>query len=263
MDHPWQPPAWPAVLFSGHPAFAPLGPWLARLGGFPTLADWGRLPTVFTRSGQPLTCVDPASLSRYYEAEIHELGRIATRSLNWHDCFNALVWHAYPHAKAALNALHYRLLPTGGNGTRGPVRDAATLFDECGLILPYCDEALHRALCDHDWPTLFQARRDAWGRQVEALVFGHATYENLLAPFVGLTGKCWPVAVPSAFFDWPLAERLAWLDRHLADAIDAGELRTPRQLPPLPYLGVPGWWPAQDDAFYADTGYFRPRRGTR
>ncbi|WP_169307193.1 DUF3025 domain-containing protein [Chitiniphilus eburneus] len=263
MDHPWQPPAWPAVLFSGHPAFAALGPWLDRLGGFPDLTDWQRLAPVFTRSGHALTCVDPASLTRYYEAEIHELGRIATRPLNWHDCFNALVWHAYPRTKAALNVLHHRLLPMTGNGQRGPVRDAATLFDECGLILPYCDEALAGALRDHDWRTLFVTRRAAWGTQIEAQVFGHATFENLLAPFVGLTGKCWPIAVAPAYFDWPLPQRMAWLDACLAAAIDADMLQSPRQLPPLPYLGIPGWWPTQDDAFYADAGYFRPRRKHR
>ncbi|HBZ06685.1 MAG TPA: DUF3025 domain-containing protein, partial [Massilia sp.] len=29
---------------------------------------------------------------------------------------------------------------------------------------------------------------------------------------------------------------------------------------PLPVLGVPGWWPEQDAAFYADTSVFRPKR---
>jgi hypothetical protein len=29
---------------------------------------------------------------------------------------------------------------------------------------------------------------------------------------------------------------------------------------PLPVLGVPGWWPDQDDAFYLDHTVFRPKR---
>ena len=31
---------------------------------------------------------------------------------------------------------------------------------------------------------------------------------------------------------------------------------------PLPVLGVPGWWPNQDQTFYQDLTVFRPRRGT-
>jgi hypothetical protein len=29
---------------------------------------------------------------------------------------------------------------------------------------------------------------------------------------------------------------------------------------PLPVLGVPQWWPGQDDDFYADVTVFRPPR---
>ncbi|UXY16768.1 DUF3025 domain-containing protein [Chitiniphilus purpureus] len=248
-------------MFSRHPAFAALAPLLAHLGGFPrTSADWARLPPVQVRSGHRIVCVPPAATDGHYEAQIHETGRLPTRPLNWHDCFNALVWHRYPRIKAALNALHYRLLPHPGDAGRGPVRDAATLLDECGLIVPYCDATLHAALLQHDWSGLFVAQRAAWGVRIEAQVLGHATFEHLLAPFVGLTGKCWPVAVAPEYFGWPLQARLAWLDDTLAQAIDAGALQSPRQLPPLPYLGIPGWWPQQDTTFYADTGYFRPAR---
>ncbi|WP_148714821.1 DUF3025 domain-containing protein [Chitinolyticbacter meiyuanensis] len=248
---------WPDAL--AHPAFALLAPLTAQLPRVPALADWQRLPPVHTQSGLPLQCVDPSSLSRYYEAEIYELGRIATRD-DWHDCFNALVWHSYPRSKAALNALHYRLLPDTGQGPRGPVRDAATLFDECGLIVPYSDPALLELLVGHEWSTLFVDRRDDWGRHIDALVFGHATFENLLAPFTGLTGKCWPVQVEPAFFALPLAARMAQLDSQVCTSLSAGWLTTPRQLPPLPYLGIPGWWPQQDASFYANHSYFRSRR---
>ncbi|WP_255991325.1 DUF3025 domain-containing protein [Chitinolyticbacter albus] len=247
---------WPDAI--QHPAFALLAPLLQQLPTVPRLADWARLPPVHTQSGHVLRCVDPETLDRYYEAEIFELGRVATRD-NWHDCFNALVWHSYPRTKAALNALHYLQLPAATQGPRGPVRDAATLFDECGLILPYSNPELLALLIEHEWDALFNRQRATWGRQIDALVFGHATFENLLAPFVGLTGKCWPIRVTPGFFRLPLTERLALLDGELAMLIDAGELRTPRQLPPLPYLGIPGWWPEQDAHFYDDAGYFRPR----
>ena len=34
---------------------------------------------------------------------------------------------------------------------------------------------------------------------------------------------------------------------------------SPRLLLPLPVLGIPGWWPANENpGFYADTAVFRP-----
>ncbi|GHD56634.1 DUF3025 domain-containing protein [Jeongeupia chitinilytica] len=248
---------WPA--FAQHPAYAPIRPVLARFDRLPDWTDWQTLgPPASNRLGLPLSFVDPDSLTQYYELEIHAAGRIATRH-NWHDCFNAAVWHTFPQAKVALNALHQRHTR---DGARGPVRDAATLFDECGLIVACSEPALTDALIHHDWSTLFRHRREAWGRHIEALCFGHANYEYLLAPFRGLTGKCRLVAVDDAHFALPLTERIAALDAYLASELDADRLLRPKQLPPLPFLGIPGWWPDQDEAFYADTGYFRPKRTT-
>ncbi|WP_084090486.1 DUF3025 domain-containing protein [Andreprevotia lacus] len=254
------PPDWPLDYFSGHPAYAPMLPLLLQLERFPALTDWARLqPAPRTQRGLPLQCVDSDSLTHYYEVEIAELGRIATRP-NWHDTFNALVWHTFPRAKAALNALHLREMAASAGKARGTVRDAATLFDECGLIVASCDPALLALQREHQWQALFVEHRADWGLRIEAISFGHANYEALLQPFKGLTGKSWQLAVPADYFALPQADRLAWLDGEIARQLDAGMLTTPRQLPPLPYLGVPGWWPEQDDAFYADQQYFRPRR---
>ncbi|MDR3426302.1 MULTISPECIES: DUF3025 domain-containing protein [Silvimonas] len=255
MSQPWPHPQF------AHPAFATLRAWLEGFAAFPDHSSWARIPDrPRAQSGAIIQFVDPDSLTRYYEAEIHELGRVATRLDDWHDCFNAMIWLTFSRTKAALNALHYRHLPQGGKGQRGPIRDAATLFDECGLIVPYCDAALLDALRGHDWHQLFVQRRADWGQTIEAVCFGHANYEALLEPFTGLTGKCWPVPVSAEYFRWPQAQKLAWLDDYLAAQINADQLQTPRQLPPLPYLGVPGWWPEQDASFYANTKYFRPLR---
>ncbi|BCL74744.1 hypothetical protein JHS3_04800 [Jeongeupia sp. HS-3] len=248
---------WPAAHFATHPGYAPIRSLLERINRLPDWQDWQLLGSPATnRLGLPLQFVDPDSLTQYYETEIHALGRIATRH-NWHDCFNAAVWHTFPKAKVALNALHQRHTHTG---PRGPVRDAATLLDECGLIVACSDPILTNALVDHDWATLFQTCRDDWGKRIEALCFGHANYEYLLSPFTGLTGKCWLVPVSDDHFALPLFDRIAVLDAHIAAELDADRLLRPRQLPPLPFLGIPGWWAEQDDAFYADSGYFRPKR---
>ncbi|GGP20409.1 DUF3025 domain-containing protein [Silvimonas iriomotensis] len=235
--------------------------WLSGFAQFPDHPAWAALPDrPATRSGQQVSFVPSESLTDYYETEIHLRGRVATRSENWHDLFNALIWLRFPRTKAALNALHYRQMGQSAKGQRGPVRDAATLFDECGLIVPYCNPALIDLLRQHQWRDLFVTHRAQWQHEIAAVCFGHANLEALLDPFPGLTGKCWPVEVTPDWFSLPDAARWAWLDEHLARGLDADELQTPRQLPPLPYLGVPGWWPQQDDAFYADTGYFRPAR---
>ena len=51
----------------------------------------------------------------------------------------------------------------------------------------------------------------------------------------------------------------AW-DRWLAARLTADDLAT-KPFTPLPVLGVPGWWPAnQAPAFYDDVHVFRPMR---
>jgi hypothetical protein len=47
-------------------------------------------------------------------------------------------------------------------------------------------------------------------------------------------------------------------DRALADSLQP-EVLTTQSLIPLPVLGVPGWWPENEDAdFYDDPTVFRP-----
>lgn len=250
---------WPIEFFSSQAPFAPILPFLQQFKHFPAWHDWDALGHIASnRHGLPIRFVDPDTLSEYYEIAIDRYGHVSTRSDNWHDCFNALIWCAFPQSKAAITALHMRHFKP--DHPRGPARDAATLFDECGLILPYCDDELLQLLTDHQWQTLFQTRRADWGLKIGAISFGHANYENLLQPFMGLTGKCWPVKVSADYFKLPLAEQCAYLDQQLTHFLDSDQLQTPRQLPPLPYLGIPQWWGQQDDLFYANTDYFRPRR---
>jgi hypothetical protein len=53
--------------------------------------------------------------------------------------------------------------------------------------------------------------------------------------------------------------RAGELERQRAAELAAGELAT-ASFTPLQVLGVPGWWPGQDAAFYLDTSVFRPKR---
>ena len=103
-----------------------------------------------------------------------------------------------------------------------------------------------------DWQGLFVQQRQQWA-QVRIDVFGHALFEKALSPYVGMTGHALLIET---------TDRTAGddLDVVAADAV-LGSITQPRDLSPLPVLGVPGWWDAnRNAAFYANTAYFRPGR---
>lgn len=185
-----------------------------------------------------------------YEQFIFVSGQCPVRP-GLHDFFNGLVWHAYPRTKAALNALQAQQIARDGVGTRrGPVRDAITVFDENGALLA-APAPLWQALRERAWRRLFVELRPLW-REARLVVFGHALLEQLARPRKGLTAHVWcdPGALESgALVDADLAARCS------AQAL-AGKPFTP-----LPVLGVPGWWPENENfSFYDDSLVFRPRK---
>jgi hypothetical protein len=190
-----------------------------------------------------------------YEAHIAATGRVPTRD-NRHDFFNGLVWLTSPQLKRQLNRLQAAHLSTAGIGpTRGAARDTLTLFDENAAWLqgpPALTEALRR----RDWPALFVHQRAAWAG-ARLRLFGHALLDKLCRPRKAITAHVW--LVPGAP-DGGFGEAEAWLAGHLTDRSDDGGAG--RVHHPLPVLGVPGWWAANDDpAFYDDRAVFRPAPG--
>jgi Protein of unknown function (DUF3025) len=125
----------------------------------------------------------------------------------------------------------------GVGATRGALRDALTLFDENGALWIDAPGPLAQALAAHDWHALFVTHRALW--QLHRFeVFGHALLEQLAtAPRKGLTAHVL------------LADPLTLTPAQWAS----------KPFLPLPVLGVPGWWPANEDpAFYEDKQVFRP-----
>jgi hypothetical protein len=188
-----------------------------------------------------------------YEQFIFDTGQVPTRE-GLHDFFNGLCWMRFPTTKRLLNRLQAAEIQKAGVGqVRGPVRDAITLFDENAVLLQAPD-ALWDALIAREWTRLFVELRPLWA-QARLVLFGHALLEKLVAPYKSITGHVYREPVPLALGDDPAA----W-DAWLADRLTATELAT-KPFTPLPVLGVPGWWPANEDpAFYADAGVFRPQR---
>lgn len=273
-----QTPEWNRAALLQSPLFAPLHPILADLeaGGFPTLQDCNALLTsrpllITVQSGSPLRFVaqecGKLPFEAQYEPRCYLKGEVQMRAHNWHDLLNALVWLTFPKTKSILNARHYDALieeRASAIPRRGAVRDVNTLLDESGVIVVYADADLAELLRNFKWKELFWQRREQVRAGMGFYLFGHGLYEKALQPYVGMTGQGLLLAVEPAFFSWPLAQQLAYLDSLLADYLAAPEhCRSTRDLSPVPLLGVPGW--AADNncaAYYDNTAYFRPgRRG--
>lgn len=185
-----------------------------------------------------------------YEAFIASRGLCPVRE-GVHDFFNGLAWLGFPRTKAHLNGLHVQQIAQASRPqVRGAARDALTLFDENAALLS-APEALWQALRRKDWALLFGGMRALWA-QCELTLFGHALLEKLLQPRKAITAHVYQV--PESVRG--LAALDAWLQQHLSAPALA---RKP--FAHLPVLGVPGWWPANEDPrFYADPAVFREPR---
>jgi len=223
-----------------HPAFDSVRDWFGRLKDFSLgelndLADERRLQT---ESGKAVRFVPPAAADPYYEVHLYETGQVQTRPESRHDLFNALAWLAFPKTKARINAMHAAEIPKEG-GKRGRVRDMLTIFDEGGAIVAGGAEveALVRGA---RWTELFVQRH----RDFRVVVLGHAVLEQALQPRLGLTCKV-VFADPARDLDVQAAAQLP-------------QFSSPRDLPPVPILGYPGWFPGNGHAaFYEDERHFR------
>jgi hypothetical protein len=238
-----RPDLWGGVQCPGRPALAAA---LAAAG-------------VSNQAGQPLCLVPPAPDGPEYEERIGTTGEVETRDGNWHDACNALAWLAFPRSKAALNAAHRAArLP----GERGPRRDALTHLDECGIIVLAEDEALLDLVRGFRWRELFWQRRAAVETRMRFLVLGHATADQLRAPFRGLTAKAVLYLVPPGLAALAPQSLFEEGDLRLADHLRCGFPARPRDLHPLPLLGIPGLVVANGDpAYYEDAFQFRTGRG--
>jgi hypothetical protein len=187
-----------------------------------------------------------------YEDFIFKTAQVPTRD-GLHDFFNGLCWQRFPLAKRRLNLLQAAEIESQGiRATRGPVRDALTLFDE-NVVLMHAPDDVWAALQARDWLKLFVELREQW-QQVHLVLFGHALLEKLVTPYKSITGHVY--RVDSHVNPHDEAALDAWLVQDLQPA----KLAT-KPYEPLPVLGVPGWWEANAErVFYEDVNVFRPKR---
>ncbi|QTN24152.1 DUF3025 domain-containing protein [Rhizobacter sp. AJA081-3] len=233
----WRAIDWRAPWLAPYAALA--GPVMKRLDRGDSVAE------ALSLGSGPVRFVPQAELTEdeAYEAFIRRTGRVPTRD-NLHDLFNGLVWLRFPALKQRLNELHAAQIAAEGiSPARGPLRDALTLFDENGAWWQAPAELVH-ALQRRDWHALFVTHRALWSQPRLTLV-GHALLEKLVQPRTAITAHLWvssgDVGEPSGITaaSWSVKPFL-----------------------PLPVLGVPTWWPANENpGFYDDAGVFRPARG--
>ena len=212
-----------------------------------------------------------------YEQFIGSTGNIPTRD-NLHDLFNGSIWLTFPKTKAMLNYYHMlEIAKQDSSESRGRVRDTITVFDENGAILVTADPSIGEALINFDWqaslvtprtrfdnPIFGNKKQPNSDAKVAVYIFGHALLEQLIEPRKALCAHSVVINVEQDFFTLTLSERMNYLDNKLANVMNkllSQDNITPRQLAPLPILGVPHFWSENaDPSFYKDAYVFRSGR---
>ena len=170
---------------------------------------------------------------------------------------------------------YYHMLEIAKQGIserRGRVRDTITVFDENGAVLVTSDANIGEALVSFNWQASLVKPRAKWDNptqpdnsaQAAVYIFGHALLEQLVHPRKPLCAHSIVIHVAQEFFTLSLAERMSHLDDKVAEYMDtllSNDDVKPRQLAPLPILGVPHFWAENADTdFYEDSYVFRSGR---
>ena len=252
-----------------HPAFAPYQDEIAALAlahHFPSLRAMSaladqrglvnarNLPLCFTAPERHLSARD-------YEHHILQTGCIPTRTGNWHDVMNALVWLRFPQFKAALNAAHGVAMTTETGTLRGRRRDALTVLDESGVWVLADDSILLDALRQRQWRALFWEQREAVFAHTQFVVIGHALLEKMLQPYPAITGKCLLLPSKDLALNQSGDYQIGLNQAQALARVALSDISAPAQLAPLPVLGIPGWDSGNAHAAYYDNqAIFRPAR---
>ena len=294
--------------FAERPLCRTVAHWAPRFAGCAAWPDAARLNHLADETGLRNAAGRPVRFEpqhapcgqRQYEGQILETGVVPTRPDNWHDFFNALIWLTFPKTKAALNAVQCRELEGASKGQRSPASDAATLYDESGLLLIARDDALARLLRAKRWKAAFWELRAAWA-EARFYVIGHAVLEKAVGTPAGIEDACnehgpsgsspkanigaadvkpapaggrrqkasgpYPGMTGKCLFlqvdALPEAEAAPpeWLDAQVAQTWLNGAIGRPADLFVMPVLGVPGLCAENAEAaFYDNTEVFRPPR---
>jgi hypothetical protein len=247
-------------------------PWLAHLrekGQFVSQQSHENSPLYEALNlylNSPVRFVSQSSLPGgvAYEQFIFHTQQCPTRN-SLHDFFNALYWDKFPLTKARLNQLQTdQISQLGSVKKRGAVRDALTVFDENGAFFIAPPE-LWDALIAMDWRRLFVTMRPLW-QHARLIPFGHALLEKLVQPRKPITAHVYLANFTTKNIAIEAINTTATsyfyytLDTLMASDLSAEKFAT-KPFAPLPILGIPNWWAANENPqFYDDETVFRQRR---
>ncbi|MCW8936168.1 MAG: DUF3025 domain-containing protein [Gammaproteobacteria bacterium] len=192
-----------------------------------------------------------------YEPRVYLKGELQTRTQNWHDFFNAIIWLKFPKTKKMLNTLHFTQAKQRKKGSnRSTLENRITQFDECGAIIITNNKKLLDLIKNHQWKELFIKNKKEFEENIKCVIFGHAIFEKSLNPYIGMTCHCLLLESHELLEDIK-NEDFSNIDEKIMDIWKNKISKSPLKLNALPVLGIPGYWPEQNASFYENTEYFR------
>lgn len=252
---------WDTAVFNTSPILRELSNltrYFADFSNWPSLDDY---KNIFARNKIgiiPVTqSVSIDSFEDQYEPRVYLKKELQTRTENWHDFFNALVWLSFPNTKKTLNSLHFDTASNRKPGTnRSTLENRITQFDECGAIIISSNNKLLELIRNHQWQKLFLEHKDAFTDDIKCVIFGHAIFEKALTPYIGMTCHCILVE-DSKLLEEAKEANFTGLDLYLSELWQSEISANPQRFNALPVLGIPGYWPDQSIEFYNNKDYFR------
>lgn len=197
------------------------------------------------------------SFEELYEPRVFLKKELQTRTKNWHDFFNAMIWLNFPETKTVLNELHFKAStnrPQGSN--RSTLENRITQFDECGAIILSSNQGLLDLVEQHQWQSLFIDHKSGFTEDFHCVVFGHAIFEKAINPYIGMTCHCLLLDNEEMLKKAKTGD-YSDLDQYLADQWKNQISLNPGKFHAFPVLGTPGYWKNQNEGFYQNKKYFR------
>ncbi len=191
------------------------------------LSAWAKARCLVNESGLPIRFVEDRKGQTPknaipYEVRIWQHGEVNTRSANWHDFFNALIWLSFPKSKATLNRLQANEILTVGK-QRTPLGQLLTRFDEGGTVLVVKDNE-----CDlwKDILTSYHPLRSPLPKQLpshKSIIFGHALFESLIHGNPAINTTCVLLPLEKSAFDKELDQLIHVSDRKISVMMDTDQ----------------------------------------
>lgn len=219
-------------------------------------------PAIVTAAGLPIKAVNQETYKHFqdnYEASIYRRGELRTRENNWHDFFNFLMWFVFPKTKAVINKWQYHKLSSRSlSEQRLPVENLLTQLDEGGILVFSSNKELIAMLRERQWHDLFWKNRYRLESEMQFVLIGHAMYEQMLNPMMGLTSSALIFEVDSFIMKKSQIEKLNYFDSLCAAYLDNDNWHlSVKKWLSLPILGIPGWFAENEqERFYNNSNYF-------